>query len=218
VSDLLAEELESFSKGIGSNISNSAFVLNDESTASDSVPAAIRGECAAEGDQAIVTVRSSSRINIFSLFFFPIMFSLNFRAFATCQRTIRHGPCIIKPLSQRQYACIRSFSSNLNNDKLVQHPTSPFPKKENIMTIPNLLTLSRIIATPFIGYLIIKHQYGSALLALFFAGCTDLVDGYVARRFNQKTFLGSVLDPAADKILMTTLTLSLCKAGLLPCN
>jgi len=51
---------------------------------------------------------------------------------------------------------------------------------------------------------------------LLYAGVTDWVDGYVARKWNMRTVLGTILDPAADKTLMTTLTVTLAMKGLLP--
>ncbi len=88
--------------------------------------------------------------------------------------------------------------------------------KENIYTVPNLLTLSRIVATPLIGYLIVEHCYYEASIALLVASATDVLDGWIARRCKQQTYLGSVLDPMADKVLMTTLVLSLAHADLIP--
>ncbi|KAJ3331978.1 hypothetical protein HDU76_001652 [Blyttiomyces sp. JEL0837] len=82
--------------------------------------------------------------------------------------------------------------------------------------VPNLLTLSRLVLSPYIGYLIVQEQFTVALYGLAAAGISDFLDGYIARNFRQKTFLGSALDPAADKILMTSLTISLCQADLLP--
>lgn len=73
-----------------------------------------------------------------------------------------------------------------------------------VITLPNLLTLLRILAVPFFA---IALWYGHALEAcLIFmgAGFTDLLDGFIARRFNQGSDLGAILDPAADKLLMTT--------------
>ncbi|MDP2876331.1 MAG: CDP-alcohol phosphatidyltransferase family protein [Holophaga sp.] len=73
-----------------------------------------------------------------------------------------------------------------------------------LITLPNLLTLLRIFAVPFFA---IALWYGHALEAcLIFmgAGLTDLLDGFIARRFNQGSELGAILDPAADKLLMTT--------------
>ncbi|KXS17550.1 CDP-diacylglycerol--glycerol-3-phosphate 3-phosphatidyltransferase [Gonapodya prolifera JEL478] len=91
-----------------------------------------------------------------------------------------------------------------------------FELREDIRTVPNLLTLSRIVLTPAIGWLIVQGSHGWALLAFGVAGFTDLLDGWIARRFSQQTILGTVLDPAADKILMTTLTISLWWGALLP--
>ncbi|KAJ3269635.1 hypothetical protein HDV01_001151 [Terramyces sp. JEL0728] len=54
-----------------------------------------------------------------------------------------------------------------------------------------------------------NHSFDTALHLLVIAGFTDFLDGYIARKFNMKTSWGSVLDPAADKILMTTLAVSL---------
>ncbi|EEH03030.1 cardiolipin synthetase [Histoplasma capsulatum G186AR] len=79
----------------------------------------------------------------------------------------------------------------------------PLPVHENIYTIPNILTFSRLAAAPVIGYCIL-HSYDILALSLFaYASVTDLVDGYIARKFNQQTVVGTVIDPMADKTLMT---------------
>lgn len=99
-------------------------------------------------------------------------------------------------------------------------PTLPLPLLqaivEDIRTIPNLLTLARIASTPFLGYMILTHDMKSATVLLFFAGFTDLLDGYLARKWNSHTVFGSIADPAADKILMTTMVVCLAKGGLMP--
>ncbi|KAJ3148035.1 hypothetical protein HDU86_007603 [Geranomyces michiganensis] len=92
----------------------------------------------------------------------------------------------------------------------------PKHKKEDIYTIPNALTTARLVLSPGIGYLIVSEQFPLALTALIVAGFSDMLDGWIARRYNMKTFLGSALDPAADKMLMTVLTVSLYSADLLP--
>ena len=94
--------------------------------------------------------------------------------------------------------------------------SSSAPQKENIYTIPNMLTLSRIALTPMIGYFIVEHCYYEASIALFVASATDVLDGWIARYYNQQTYLGSALDPMADKVLMTTLVISLSYADLIP--
>ncbi|CAG8458070.1 12412_t:CDS:2 [Ambispora leptoticha] len=96
------------------------------------------------------------------------------------------------------------------------HKIKKFPIKENIYTLPNLLTLSRLIAGPIIGSFILKEEYKIALGIFMFAGFTDLLDGIIARRYNMKTMLGTVMDPAADKMLMTVMTITLAMKDLLP--
>lgn len=87
---------------------------------------------------------------------------------------------------------------------------------ENIYTIPNILTFTRLIAAPVIGYLVL-HDYHAWAVGLFaYAGITDLVDGYIARRWNLQTVVGTVIDPMADKTLMTILTVCLAIKGALP--
>jgi len=89
-------------------------------------------------------------------------------------------------------------------------------RRENIYTIPNLLTTARIALCPIIGLSILDGNYPQAVAFVALAGCTDFLDGYVARRFNTRTVLGSILDPAADKALMTTLTVTLSLNKLVP--
>ncbi|KAL4239180.1 cardiolipin synthase [Mactra antiquata] len=89
--------------------------------------------------------------------------------------------------------------------------------KENVWTIPNLLTMSRIVMTPVIGYLVMLESYSVALGLFAFAGITDLLDGYIARNVkNQMSAFGTALDPLADKILITVLTVTLTLSHLIP--
>ncbi|KAJ1598281.1 hypothetical protein NDA14_003489 [Ustilago hordei] len=98
-------------------------------------------------------------------------------------------------------------------------PSSPNPKQplsEDILTIPNLLTMLRLAVTPYIGYLVATHHFVPAVTLLFFASLTDLLDGYIARRTGKYTVFGSIADPAADKALVTTMVISLAMSGILP--
>src|SRR5580704_3602337 len=71
-----------------------------------------------------------------------------------------------------------------------------------MLTIANALTTLRILlVAPFVS-LIHRGDYGLALAVFFAASVTDFADGYVARKFNQQSTLGRVLDPLADKILI----------------
>jgi cardiolipin synthase len=73
-----------------------------------------------------------------------------------------------------------------------------------------------MITTPFIGYFISNNQIGLGLSLLGVAAFSDALDGYIARKYHMKTPLGTILDPLADKLLMTTLVVSLTNINLLP--
>jgi cardiolipin synthase len=88
--------------------------------------------------------------------------------------------------------------------------------REDIYTIPNVLTFSRLVAAPIIGYLVV-HGHSFYALGLFVCSCvTDFFDGYIARKFNMHTVVGSVIDPMADKALMMTLASCLAISGDIP--
>lgn len=87
---------------------------------------------------------------------------------------------------------------------------------EDIYTLPNLLTLSRLGAAPFVGYFILHDNHSWALGLLAYSAVTDLLDGWIARRWNKKTVVGTVIDPMADKALMAILTVALAAKGALP--
>ncbi|MGI8811566.1 MAG: CDP-alcohol phosphatidyltransferase family protein [Pyrinomonadaceae bacterium] len=74
----------------------------------------------------------------------------------------------------------------------------------SILTIPNLLTSLRMALIPVFASLLFYDYAGTALIVFIIAGISDGIDGFLARRFNQETELGTILDPIADKLLMTT--------------
>eukprot|EP00562_Extubocellulus_spinifer_P033739 CAMPEP_0178695806 /NCGR_PEP_ID=MMETSP0699-20121125/9067_1 /TAXON_ID=265572 /ORGANISM="Extubocellulus spinifer, Strain CCMP396" /LENGTH=316 /DNA_ID=CAMNT_0020341559 /DNA_START=92 /DNA_END=1042 /DNA_ORIENTATION=- len=88
---------------------------------------------------------------------------------------------------------------------------------EQMKSIPNIITLSRIASTPFISHLIITEQYPCAVGGCIAFGLTDWLDGYIAKNYRgQSTVLGTYLDPLADKIMVNTLAMSLWYNTLLP--
>ncbi|GAB0135380.1 hypothetical protein EsDP_00003720 [Epichloe bromicola] len=87
---------------------------------------------------------------------------------------------------------------------------------EDIYTIPNFLTLTRLVAAPIVGYLVLHDSHAWAVGLFAYAGITDLLDGWIARRWNRKTVVGTIIDPMADKALMTILTVCLAAKGALP--
>jgi cardiolipin synthase len=72
------------------------------------------------------------------------------------------------------------------------------------LTLPNALTLLRILAIPFFAIAVWYGHHWQAFILFAAAGFTDLLDGLIARALDQRSDLGAVLDPAADKLLMTT--------------
>ena len=71
-----------------------------------------------------------------------------------------------------------------------------------MLNLPNFLTLIRIVAIPFFLVLLASHLYMDALVVFILGGVTDAFDGFIARWMNQKTSLGAILDPVADKLLL----------------
>jgi cardiolipin synthase len=76
------------------------------------------------------------------------------------------------------------------------------PVSQAKLTIPNVITLIRILLTPIFIIFLIQGHYRRALVVFLLAGVSDLADGLIARVWQQKSRLGSYLDPLADKILM----------------
>jgi cardiolipin synthase len=69
--------------------------------------------------------------------------------------------------------------------------------------IPNLLTLARIALAPYLFLLMWRHEYRALLWPFALVGITDVLDGFLARRFQWSSRLGAYLDPIADKLLLS---------------
>ena len=76
--------------------------------------------------------------------------------------------------------------------------------KGRFWTVPNQITLLRLGILPFFLILIAYEHYRYALLMLVLAGCSDAIDGLLARKLNQKSAIGAYLDPIADKLLLSS--------------
>jgi cardiolipin synthase len=83
------------------------------------------------------------------------------------------------------------------------------------MSVPNFISLARLLAVPFIVYLILQASYGWAFWVFVLAGLSDALDGYIAKRMDQASNLGSYLDPIADKALLVGVYLTLGHKGLI---
>jgi CDP-diacylglycerol--glycerol-3-phosphate 3-phosphatidyltransferase len=92
--------------------------------------------------------------------------------------------------------------------------------RSRVFTIPNLLTLFRIVVTPlfFILFYYFPTKVFSLLASVLFAlaSLTDFLDGYIARRWNLETSLGKFLDPLADKLLVAVALIMLIPLGRVP--
>lgn len=79
-----------------------------------------------------------------------------------------------------------------------------------------MLTLARIVVTPVIVYAILTDQAVMALVLMVAAGITDMIDGAIARYFNQRTTVGAYLDPLADKLMLISAFVTLFIVGMVP--
>jgi cardiolipin synthase (CMP-forming) len=84
------------------------------------------------------------------------------------------------------------------------------------LNLPNLITLARLLAVPAAIWFILNERHAAAFWVFVAAGLSDALDGYIAKRFNRSTELGALLDPAADKALLTGVYLTLGIVGHLP--
>ena len=84
------------------------------------------------------------------------------------------------------------------------------------MPAPNLLTLLRLFIIPFLVINLLDHHNRIAVLLFILAGISDALDGTIARKLGQSTRLGQYLDPIADKLLLSTLFLTVTHMGLVP--
>jgi cardiolipin synthase len=93
---------------------------------------------------------------------------------------------------------------------------------DRILTIPNILSMARLVGVPVFLWLILWPEFGGpksdgwALLILMLSGVTDYLDGKLARRWNQISNLGRILDPAADRLYILSTLVGLTWRGILP--
>ncbi len=84
------------------------------------------------------------------------------------------------------------------------------------MTIPNYITIMRLLLVPFVVWALLSGHELTALIGFVAAGLSDGVDGYIARRYDMKSELGTYLDPVADKLLLVSVFIVLAYQGILP--
>ncbi|MEV6317707.1 CDP-diacylglycerol--glycerol-3-phosphate 3-phosphatidyltransferase [Streptomyces sp. NPDC051776] len=95
-------------------------------------------------------------------------------------------------------------------------------RTDRVLTIPNMLSMARLLGVPLFLWLILWPEFGGpkadgwALLVLALSGVTDYLDGELARRWNQVSNLGRLLDPAADRLYILTTLIGLTWREILP--
>jgi cardiolipin synthase len=87
---------------------------------------------------------------------------------------------------------------------------------DRVVTLPNALSALRLALVPVFFWLVLTHRDGWALVVLFVSGWTDYFDGVLARRFNQVSRLGQLLDPAADRLYILATLVGLAWRGVVP--
>jgi cardiolipin synthase (CMP-forming) len=87
---------------------------------------------------------------------------------------------------------------------------------DRILTVPNLLSFARLAVLPVIYLDLTAGRFLRAFVLLAVFGATDWLDGYVARRFDQTSKLGKLLDPLSDRVLFVVVGIGFVVAGLLP--
>lgn len=87
---------------------------------------------------------------------------------------------------------------------------------DRIWTVPNVISMMRIALIVVFAVLLASHRDGWAITALVAAGVSDFLDGFLARRWNQVTTLGRILDPTADRLLTLAVVIGLGLRGIIP--
>lgn len=90
------------------------------------------------------------------------------------------------------------------------------PERRETLTLPNLITILRLLLVPAVVAALLTGHTEAALAGFLVAGISDGVDGFIARHFNQRSKLGTWLDPLADKLLLVSTFLALAALGELP--
>jgi cardiolipin synthase len=85
-----------------------------------------------------------------------------------------------------------------------------------VLTAPNLITFIRLLLVPAMVWLLLEGSYATALAVFVTAAASDVLDGYLARRFRQQSYVGAVLDPAADKLMVACTAITLTWLELMP--
>src|ERR1700683_3705636 len=91
--------------------------------------------------------------------------------------------------------------------------------EDRLLSLPNVVTSARLVLVPVFVWLLAqphRRDWFTAAILLAALGSTDWVDGHLARRLDQVTTLGKILDPTADRVLLATATIGILAVGAVP--
>jgi cardiolipin synthase (CMP-forming) len=89
-------------------------------------------------------------------------------------------------------------------------------RRTEAMTIPNLITIFRLILVPIVIVMILQEEWAWALALFAIAGVSDGLDGYIARQLDMRSEFGAVIDPLADKVLLDSIYITLAIVEVIP--
>jgi cardiolipin synthase len=89
-------------------------------------------------------------------------------------------------------------------------------RHHGLMTIPNIITIARLIMVPIVIVMIMQERWAAAFILFVVAGISDGVDGFIARHFDMKSEFGAYIDPIADKALLVSIYVALAVVGAIP--
>ncbi|KAI0557711.1 CDP-alcohol phosphatidyltransferase [Gracilaria domingensis] len=143
-----------------------------------------------------------------------IKLSSNTHGVATRHRGRKRGGSPIPYCFHDRDSLLSSYGSRhcrtrAEKDRDRQRQASPW-------NVANMVTCGRIAIAPVIGYWIMNNEYDLALGGLMFAAISDWLDGVLARRLKLHTVIGSYMDPAADKLLITISSVGLASQQIIP--
>ncbi len=98
---------------------------------------------------------------------------------------------------------------------IIKKQYSPEPR-DIYLTVPNVVSMLRILSIPFVAVLVSRHEMIAALVVLALSAISDGLDGLIARSFNQVSKIGQILDPIADRLLIFFSILALGVAQIIP--
>jgi cardiolipin synthase len=100
---------------------------------------------------------------------------------------------------------------------LVDKQEDTVAPSRRVLTIPNVISIIRLAGVPlFLWLVLVPEADGWALAVLFVSGISDYADGYLARRLNQTSVLGAILDPVADRLYILSTVIGLAARGIIP--